>query len=257
LLRPKEQQLAGLHFIITRPLNQSKPLQTLISCHGAIPILFPTLEIQSIRPTELASIIDAINQYEILIFTSKNAVDHFITFLPRSHKSQIAAIGPTTAKTLAGYDLAVDLLPEKFDSEHLLLLLKKQPLQGKQILIISGEGGRTLLETALTSLGAKITKLPVYRRLCPKVDPEILKDMVQKKNSLLLITSCDSFQNLLSICQHYEKEAWLHHIPMVVISDRIRHFMESVGFSSQRLLVAHNGTDQAILDRAIKWYARD
>jgi uroporphyrinogen-III synthase len=250
-----DKLLSGLTVIITRPIGQSKNLQQLILKQGGTPVLFPTIEIQKIQEGEFKRIIMDINQYELLIFMSQNAVDNFAPFLPNDLKPKIAAIGPATARALIRYQLSIDFTPKHFDSEHLLFLLQKLNIKDKSILILSGEGGRTLLETELAVLGAKVKKLPVYRRLCPSTHDHLLDSIVKQKNSIILSTSCESFSNLLEICRRHSTEKWLNKMRILVISERIKAFLESLGFHPQQLLVASNATDQAILERLIKWYA--
>jgi uroporphyrinogen-III synthase len=238
-------------------LQQGLALQKHVEREGASAILFATIEIEPVTNQYIMSIIDKINQYDIVIFLSQNAVAYLASLCQHINclTPLVASIGPATSSALARYQIPVDLMPSHYDSEHLASLLQQQDLTDKKILIISGEGGRVYLENQLKSSGAYVDKIAVYRRICPPVSKVFIEKVVQIKNSVLIITSCESFENLFEICKTNAAQEWLSRVRMVVVSQRIKCFIESRGFKPSNLLVAENATDRAILDTLIKWYA--
>lgn len=248
-------RLDKLKVVITRPTHQAKGLAHLIAANGGISLLFPTLEICSIEPNfHLDSVLQNLNAYDLAIFTSQNAVHLVAPHWPTIKDIQIAAIGSSTAKALAGYQLAVDFTPmENYSSEALLSVLP--PLQSKQIVIFTGENGRGWLQQRLTKQAAVVHVVPVYRRVLPNASRETIQEIVDTQNCIVVVTSGESLTNLLTLFQNAGFAAHLFTLPIIVISNRMMQIAIDLGFEKNFLVLATNPSDQAILDVLIKWYA--
>ncbi len=226
---------------------------------GGTTILLPALEISFIHSPEMQVILQTIHEYDGVIFLSQNAVKSFAPFMT-SHANanqRIIAIGAATAKCLTSYQIKTVDMPLKYDSEHLLMLLKREPLAGKKFLILSGEGGRNYLENELKIAGAKVTKLAVYRRKKAFGDALFLHQVASIKNSVTIVTSCEGFDALFEMSKRHLVDSWLTREFILVISERIKNFILEKGWSSNQIIMAENGADQTILAQLIKWYAID
>ena len=70
--------LANKRILITRPRAQAADLCDKLAAHGAIPIVFPTIEIAPLQDTSLLDrAIRNLAQYQWIIFTSVNGVKAF------------------------------------------------------------------------------------------------------------------------------------------------------------------------------------
>lgn len=247
--------LSGLTVIITRPLHQALALKSLVESEGAHSLLFPTLQIEVLNLTH-NRLLKEIADQDMLIFTSRNAVDCLLRQSPIVKKSQVAAIGPGTAKALHHFNISVDILPvEKFDSENLLTCSALINVKNKRILIITGENGRDYLQDTLMARGAQVKKLTVYRRICPVVPRAVVLNLTKITRTIFVTTSVASLSNLNDIFSLHHQADWLRETPILVISDRMQQFALENKFSPQKLIQADNATDSAILERLIKWYA--
>jgi len=124
------------------------PLCRLLESHGASTLRLPAVEIQSRGDRRaLAACLGPLEGFDLIIFTSANAVRFGAAFLEQKRDLTLAAIGPATARALnlAGYRVAVQPVGTT-DSEGLLLHPRLEHLAGHRILIIKGSGGRQLLE---------------------------------------------------------------------------------------------------------------
>ena len=128
--------------VITRPAHQAAALAEGIHAAGGDVLLFPTLDIAVNPPTqENKDIIEKINDIDIIIFISQNAVEHglnqiqAITSLPES--VQLATIGQGSARSVhAKLGRQPDIVPkEDFNSEGLLALPAMGNVANKRILI--------------------------------------------------------------------------------------------------------------------------
>jgi len=121
-----------------------------------------------------------------------------------------------------------------------------QNMQGQRCLIVRGLGGREELAATLRSRGAVVDYLEVYQRIIPSIDNSALYLLLtQNKLDVITVTSVNALQNLLIMLneQYHQQLFW---IPLVVISDRIRHIAADIGF--KRIAVTNSPSDVAILE---------
>lgn len=245
--------LFGLEVVITRPRLQSDLLKQLILSEDGLPVIFPTLEIHSSNHSQMVNELQNIHQYDIVIFTSKNAVYSIGSLFPLDYSGKIAAMGPGTAKALSQYKIPVSALPiQQFNSEHLLALPLFKKISNKNILIFKGQGGRTYLQDQLKKRKAQVTEVYVYERKCPNISVAMLERITQLENPIVISTSCESLQNFVNIMISHLKANWLFQTPIVIISERMRQFALEIGFQDNLLHLADNATEQAILECLVR-----
>ncbi len=248
--------LKGVHVLVTRPVDQSENLSSLIEAQGGIAVRFPTLAIVAMEDkSAIQNTLAQIDSYQWLVFISANAVtmqgNSADSDKIKKFKSvRIAAIGNATAKALVNAGWAVDLVADSgFNSEALLVMPELQQITGQRFLIIRGQGGREELANVLQSRGATVDYLDVYKRIIPVSDPSQLKLLLeQDKLDVITITSGEALQNLLVMLEKCFQER-LFDIPLVVISNRIRQIAAELGF--KRIAVAQSPSDSAILETVI------
>lgn len=245
--------LKGMGVLVTRPEHQAQELCAQITAAGGIPISFPCLDILPSR--DAAAALQAILQAkDYLIFISQNAVEFALRLLgdtPLPPSARRAAVGQATASALrrAGYD--IQLIPQvSFDSEGLLALPELQQLEGKQVVIVRGEGGRPLLGDSLQARGAEVCYAEVYRRALPQVDPQPLISRWPEDVDLVTATSNEVLENLLRLLGG-AAQPLLHETPLLVISERMQAQARQLGFA--QILLAQNAGSEAILDTLCQW----
>ncbi len=249
--------LENLNVVITRPMDQSISLKNKVQALGGVPHVLSTLEIIPLpQDKRMLKIFSDINHYDMLIFTSRNAVNQAAPYFTEKVKTRIAAIGPGTADALIKYSLPVHLMPiAEYNSENLMALPYFQSIQGKRILLVSGKGGRTYLEEELSKRQAIVEKIAVYRRELPDVSLDRISAITTLTNVIIISTSCESFQNLITLMRGFKKQNWLYATPILIISQRMRHYALTQELQANLMILAKNGTDEAILERLIKWYS--
>ncbi len=212
----------------------------------------PVMDIQPIIPDEL---IPPDNGYAILLFISSNAVKYGLPFLQKkkliSGQCLIAAVGQKTAQSLAlaGFPPQIVSKPP-FNSEMLLQTHEMKHVEGKNILIIRGQGGRALLGDILCKRGALVDYLEVYQRIIPACDYSNIRQMGRKSRiNAIITTSNEALQNLVKICQD---EAWIFDTQLLVLSKRASNLAEKLGFHKPAL-IASEASDQGILQCLCRW----
>ncbi|MCK5895577.1 MAG: uroporphyrinogen-III synthase [Cocleimonas sp.] len=231
---------------ITRPAHQASALTKRLEEKGANIIPFPLLEIT--EPASLLLIqqqLREIKQFDMAIFISQNAVEKALTFLDKTQLAplNIAAVGKKTAASLQQNGLAVDYFPDEiFNSEALLALDKMQQVQGQNIIIFRGEGGRDVLRDTLQQRGANVSYSNVYSRRCPATTLEVLKQHhLHHKLDIIILTSGESLQHLLRLARG---EAWLNQVVLLVGSQRIKKKFQSQ--FAGKIWVASDPSDETI-----------
>lgn len=234
--------LNGLKVLVTRPEQQARSLCDDINVAGGLAIAFPLLDIEPI--THETDINSAISDQDMIIFISRNAVTYFMTGLqmPLADNVQLVAVGAGTAATMVQHGLKVDIQPPSpTGSESLLAMPELNQMQGKNVLIVRGEGGRELLADTLIARGAKIRYIEVYRRGLPSPSKTQLEQA--KSADCIVITSIAGLDNL---CQLIDVEQltskWL-----IVMSERIRQYAKNIGF--QQCVVVADASDAAVMQQ--------
>jgi uroporphyrinogen-III synthase len=255
--------LTGAHILVTRPEHQADNLSQLIEQQGGTAVRFPTLEIVCRdNSEEVRSALTNLDKYHWIIFISANAVNFALkgnsgkiaatksSLTPLLQRGRLAAVGQSTAQHLKMAGLPVDLVPEKnYNSEALLAMPELQQINGQNILIVRGEGGREQLATTLRNRGAEVSYLEVYKRVVPHIDSShVINLLVQKKIDVITVTSAEALQNL-SLMLDNKNNKLLSLVPLVVVSDRIRCIAADMGFN--RIAVADSPIDTAILETVI------
>jgi uroporphyrinogen-III synthase len=253
-MNPKK--LLGLNVIVTRPLMHSQNLLSLITQNGGNAISFPTLEIYPYDLNKIPDLSAYLNDLDLAIFLSRNAVTHALRLLPKA-SFKVAAIGPGTAATLIENHIPVDIVPaEGFDSEHLLAMPFFKEITNKKIVIFAGQGGRAWLEQQLHLRGAQVLKIALYQRICPPVDIKTIQSLLKLSNYIIVSTSGECLTNLYKIFLEQSQTEWLYQSFLVVISKRLSKIALNLGFKKKLLIEAIDASDQAILESLIKWYSR-
>jgi uroporphyrinogen-III synthase len=169
--------LEGMGIVLTRPLEQSHAVAGRLQPLGATVFVFPSLAIVDPADTgQLDRTIAELDRFTLGIFVSANAVERGLGAV-RARREwppglQVAAVGGATAQALRDAGHREVIAPTTgADSEALLALPQLQSVEGKDIIVFRGEGGRELIAEVLTRRGARVACLTCYRRVRPAGDP--------------------------------------------------------------------------------------
>ena len=233
--------------LITRPVSQTKNLESLLDKNNFYYALFPAFKIIQIQ-TKAPSY-----KYDIIIFISANAVsyaeEHYGELFSNSPK--VFAVGPVTANQLFQKNIAVDCYPDKNASSHALLKIKEcSDLLGKKILIVRGKGGSETLKNYL-SVSNQVDYLEVYERIpseMTKVHSESLMSFMSHPSGISMATSNESLLNIIRLVSSVSRNHLevLKSRRIIVFSDRIKSTAEKLGF--KKIEVTQNPSDEDFVD---------
>lgn len=240
-----QQKIKGT-VVITRPLHQAQNLALLIQKNGGKVIFFPTLEILPIKNNvNLQKAAKNIDQFDIVIFVSANAVDYFLkAHTPSSRDDAIAiAVGSGTAHALCKGKITA-IIPENHSSEGILNLKELQNIKDKSIALFCGENSKPLLKKVLLARGATVEEIVCYRRQCPDVNVDKIATAWREAGvNYLISTSTESLQNLYFIFAKIDS-TWLLQIPLLVVSDSMSALAQQLGFKT--IIRTQGASDDAI-----------
>jgi uroporphyrinogen-III synthase len=250
--------LINKRILVTRPRHQADQLCKLISDANGEAVLFPVIEIKAVLSSgKLSKCFANINEYDLLIFVSRNAVnivfDHYLSLSGVSNKLQCLAIGSGTASALAEKGLDNVLAGVHADSESLLELpvLDSESIKDKKILIARGVGGRELLADNLTKRGALIEYAEVYQRCLPEYEIQQSHEIWQNEHiDAVIVSSNEGLENLLKLTLQEDKEQLLN-TPIVVMSERNATFAKEKGFVSE-VKIAKTKNDEGLLSALLE-----
>jgi uroporphyrinogen III methyltransferase/synthase len=168
---PSRRPLAGRTIVVTRSRAQAASFSSPLRRAGARVIEAPAIALAPPRSWRRADqAVGRLPSYQMVIFTSVNAVARFAARLRRHGKGmralrriEVVAIGPATAAALGREGVRVAAHPERYRAEGLVRALGRRRLEGRRILLPRAAVARDLLVVALRRRGARVDVAPVYR----------------------------------------------------------------------------------------------
>lgn len=251
------QPLQGVGVLVTRPEQQATPLCRLLESAGAVALRLPALDIRPAADTrDIRLGLGAIEAFDLVIFTSANAVRFGSALLDQRHDLMLAAIGPATARALGEAGYGVTVTPTGgFDSENLLLHPALAQHAGRRILLIKGVSGRDLLERELTRRGAEVVVAEVYKRERAAHSAATLGALeaafAAGKIQVVTATSVEIAAGLLDIVTPVLRRDF-DHVHWLVPGARVAAALRERGVSGP-ILQASTAEDQDLVAAVVRW----
>ncbi len=203
------QPLLGKRVVVTRAPEQAQELITRLAEAGAEVLLLPTLAFHPPKdPAPLDQAIRDLNQFDWILFTSRNAVRFFcercraLGLEPPSGyttRPQIAAVGPATAEAAQQQGIRVARVASRFLGAALAEELRSE-VAGAKILLPRSDRAREELPVALRALGAVVTEVVAYQTGAPAAaDRRVLDRILVGEVDVVTFTSPTAFEHFLEL----------------------------------------------------------
>ena len=249
--------LHGVGVLVTRPEQQATPLCRLLESAGAVALRLPAIDIRPAPDSRgIRFRLGALEAFDLVIFTSVNAVRYGSALLDQRPDLKIAAIGPATARALGEAGFSVTVTPAGvFDSESLLLQPALARPAGRRILLIKGVNGRDLLEVQLTQRGAQVVVAEVYQRERASPSAATLEalevEFAAGRIQVVTATSVEIAAGLLAIAtpalrRDFDRVHWL------VPGARVAAALRDRGVTGP-ILQASTAEDQDLVAAVMRW----
>jgi uroporphyrinogen-III synthase len=251
----RARPLDGVGVIVTRPPRQAARFAERVAALGARPIVWPAIVIlPPADPAHLADVHARLQQFDLAIFVSANAVEYGAPERARWPDAlPIFAPGVGTAEALEAVGLPAPAIPRtSFDSEGLLALPALADVAGKRIVVFRGEDGRALLGETLRARGGRVEYVSCYRRAAPSAGAAGLAQLIARGEAhALTLTSAEGLRNLVAALPSGGLEA-LARMPTFAQHARIVAEARAAGLDAH---LAAPG-DGGLLSALLEWFSR-
>lgn len=218
--------LRGKTIIVTRTREQASGFAKLLRSYGARVLSCPTIKIVpplAYQPMDRA--IRAIDSYDWLIFTSANAVRHFMKrFRKREFPKHLKtfAIGLATAQAMNRSKIRVTKISDDYVAESILDTLPN--LSAKKVLIPRAREAREILPAELRKQGADVHVVPAYRTILDSAGARKLKGWLSKSNpDCVTFTSSSTVKNFFKTVRVRPKSALAASIGPITTKTLLKH----------------------------------
>jgi uroporphyrinogen-III synthase len=238
--------------LVTRPPQQAAALAQAIHTAGGTPFVFSALEIEAVPAAALSEPLAHLAKADFVIFISPNAAQYGMAAIGSLPPSALCfAVGPGTARALAGHGVSGLVTPDGQDSEALLALPQLHDVAGKHVVIVRGVGGRTLLADTLRQRGATVHYLECYRRVRPQADAAALLAQWQTGGiDAVTVTSAETLHNLAALLGDAGRPLLLR-TPLFVPHEKIAAAARDFGVAQ---VIATAGGDAGLVAGLINWF---
>jgi uroporphyrinogen-III synthase len=196
--------LHGKRVLVPRGAKEAKSFSSLLVKYGGIPVEIPLI---AFRPVELSqqlrSVLDRLNTYNWIIFTSKVTVETFFSFFEKEEIHvfpKIAVIGKKTEEALREKGLRAEFVPNTYVAEAFTAEFLPRVSPGMRVLIPKGNLARDYIAESLRNYGAVVDEAVVYENYMPEESEEKLKAMVAEKQlDILMFTSPSTVDHFMGV----------------------------------------------------------
>lgn len=232
-----QPELAGRRILICRPEPEADRLAEAFRAAGARVRVLPTVVREPLPETpERRSLLQELDNFHHIIAVSPYAarllldeVDQWWPQLPVG--VHWYGVGAGTAAAFADAGLPAEKPDDGWTSEALLAHPALQHLEHEKVLLARGEQGRELIRQTLEQRGARVTVLPLYRRLQPYYPADKLSEIFTGfRPEAVIALSGETLNNLKDMAREYPHA--LDTALVVVPADRVAEQARAAGFSN-------------------------
>ncbi|GHC24846.1 uroporphyrinogen-III synthase [Kushneria pakistanensis] len=242
--------------LIARPGARAQALEQALAQSGLVPrsLNIMTLVAREPAPHECTLLYD-LDNFRHVICTSPFAATCLVEAI-ESRWPQLPvgidfhATGVSTASVLEaglGVDVSAPAPGSGSASEALLAMPGLQAIGGTRVALVSGDGGRELIEQTLVERGAEVSRLALYERRLQPPEAAACALLSRGDFALLIVTSQEQLEYLDQWCTPATRQR-----PLVVSSQRLATMAGRYHFEC--VFIAGDATPQTLAETsAVAW----
>jgi uroporphyrinogen-III synthase len=193
--------------LVTRPHGQASRLSAALAEQGATPVEVPAIRIEPPESWEAVDAAIARGGFAWVVFTSANGVTAFFERLAAAGMdarwfdgSNVAAIGPETARTLERAGVKASLVPDEYVAEALVACLAdERDLSCAHILLPRADIAREALQDGLRAAGAIVHSVVAYRTAPETASPALVAQLRAGQIDVVTFTSASTVRGIVQI----------------------------------------------------------
>jgi uroporphyrinogen-III synthase len=168
--------------VVTRAESHDGPLSTQLRGLGLNVLLWPAVSVAPASGNSLERTLARIEDFDWIVFASRNAVAAVIRWLPRLPSAlRVAAIGRATAQVLRRRGFRVDLVPNEANAAALVDAFAAVGCAGARILYPASSRALPTIAQGLTQLGAQVQQVEAYRTEAAALDVNDCRAWIDRK----------------------------------------------------------------------------
>jgi uroporphyrinogen III methyltransferase/synthase len=232
----ENRPLLGRRILVTRAVNGVGEFSRLLEQQGAEAFPCPVIDLAD--PEDFAPVDDALSrleQFDILILTSANAVERFFRRLRQTGRDvrslsgiQVVAVGPKTAQSIEACGVRPDLVPADSRAEGVVAELLRAGVAGMRILYPCAELARPVIPEQLQQAGAEVCAPILYRTLPTSEGTARLRQALGGGLDAVTFTSSSTVVNLFELADDEQKQV-LRRVPLFSIGPETSRTMRRLG----------------------------
>ncbi|SFA68825.1 uroporphyrinogen-III synthase [Lentibacillus halodurans] len=250
--------LDGKRILITREESQAKEFSRQVSQHGGIPVEVPLLNIFCKCNKDNIWMIQNLERYQWIFFTSANGVHCFFQLLneysmhPLLSKSKFAVVGRKTAHVLEKFGYRAEFIPTTYSAEAMTKeFFTMYSSMEEPVLLVQGNWSRNILPDWFQEQGICFQALEVYETSYHfTVSGQLNQLLSQNHIDVVTFTSPSSVDAFMEM-----KEVWCHHdLPIACIGTTTEQRASAYGLTN--LIVPDEFTIEGMLARIGEYFER-
>jgi uroporphyrinogen-III synthase len=172
----------ALAVVVTRAESLDGPLSTELRSLGLNVLLWPAVRTAPAAGNSLERALAHIQDFDWIVFASRQAVTAVIRWLPRLPQGvRVAAIGRATAQVLQRRGFAVDLMPNEANAAALVDAFAAVGCAGAKILYPASSRALPTITQGLTQLGAEVRQVEAYRTEAAVLDADDCRAWIDRE----------------------------------------------------------------------------
>lgn len=244
--------------LIARPGARAQLLEEALANHGYATVMLGVMTLDPLTPDREDILHWCRQPPHWVICISPTAVTRWAEEVgDRGHRLQRSAVqwaatGSSTQELIEEHFSRQAVAPEPDSeeegtsaSEALLALPEFQDMTGQQVLIVSGHGGRPLLEETLRARGGELHILPLYERNLHNPTFEGQRYLEAGNYAAMIVTSREQLDHLKDWCGVAAFKR-----PLIVSSRRLAEHAAEQGY--QRIVIARDATPGALASAMVR-----
>lgn len=200
--------LFGKTIVVTRARSQASRFKEALQEQGAHVIQSAAIKTTALELfDEDRRIMDRVDQYKAIVFTSGEGVRYFFSLLKDMGRdaralgyAKVCAIGSATARELMHFGIIPDIVPTDYKAESVVRALDGKVSAGDEVLLIQPKKSRDVIPRELRHMDVQVDILRIYETQQDTSQQEVLVEALTKGEvDYITFTSSSTVTNTLQL----------------------------------------------------------